>query len=135
MGWQAQFLRQRHEDVPLRNAVEVCLAYINERKAKRFSPSARLLGVPTEHRFLGFQWRRAGVEEIILLASLVDLTRHESGSAIWLFGVAFVAHHPPGPDKDMILVLGHFVLGGDFPDSLIEVIQFFNNSGADQSLW
>ena len=94
-----------------------------------------MLGVPAEHCFLGFQWRCAGIEQVVLLASLVHLACDQPGSAIWFFGVSLVAVNPPTTDEDKVFVLVHLVLSSQFPNAIIEVVELFNNGSANEGFW
>ena len=54
-----------------------------------------------EHGFLRLQWRRAGIEKVILLAGLVNLARNQPSSTVGLIRVALVATDPPAPHEDV----------------------------------
>ena len=91
-----------------------------------------MLSVPTEHGLLRLKRWCAGIEQVVLLASLIHLACHKPSPAIWFLRVSLIAVDPPTPDEDEVLVLVHLVLGSQFPNALIEVVELFNNGSANE---
>ena len=85
-----------------------------------------LLGEPGKDQLLRLKGRSGG-KETVVLAILVDLARNESTSDVWSGRVTFVTADPAGSHKDMSIDFVHVILLLGFPNSIVEVIEFFHD--------
>ena len=126
VGRKAEFLWKLHVDRSFRQTIKVCFTDVYETQLETLSCALSLLGEPGKDQLLRLKGRSGG-NETVVLAILVDLARDESTSDVWSGRVTFVTAYPAGSHKDMSIDFVHVILLLGFPNSIVEVIEFFHD--------
>ena len=127
MTRQTKFFWERHVDRPLRDPIEVGFPNVNETDPELLATTSSLLGQAAEKNSLCLERRRACIEGVLPISTLIDLTGYQPRPEVRVFCVTLVACHPTGPYEDVIRNLEHFIPLFNDPNFVIEVPKLVHN--------